>query len=132
MPIASIARMTANLMFKWRMFPYEAQLIIAGVDSKGPHIFNVDLYGTMTEEKILSTGSGSPIAYGVLESEYDESMSVEEAAKLVFKAVAMAIQRDIGSGDSIDVAYIKVGGKYRELTFEEKKPLYAKYVKTVY
>ncbi len=132
MPIASIARMTANLMFRWRIFPYEAQLIIAGVDSKGPHIFNVDLYGTMTEEKILSTGSGSPIAYGVLESEYDEDMGVEEAARLVFKAVAMAIQRDIGSGDSIDVAYIKVGGKYRELTLEEKKPLYAKYVKTVY
>ena len=132
MPIVSIARMTANLMFRWRLFPYEAQLIIAGVDSKGPHIFNVDLFGTMTEEKILSTGSGSPIAYGILESEYDENMSVEEAAKLVFKAVAMAIQRDIGSGDSIDVAYIKVGGKYRELTLEEKKPLYAQYVKTVY
>jgi len=132
MPIVSIARMTANLMFRWRLFPYEAQLIIAGVDSKGPHIFNVDLFGTMTEEKILSTGSGSPIAYGILESEYDEDMSVEEAAKLVFKAVAMAIQRDIGSGDSIDVAYIKVGGKYRELTLEEKKPLYAQYVKTVY
>ncbi|RLG03919.1 MAG: proteasome subunit beta, partial [Thaumarchaeota archaeon] len=38
----------------------------------------------------------------------------------------------IGSGDSIDVAYIKVGGKYKELTLEEKKPLYAQYVKTVY
>ncbi len=132
MPVMSIARLAANLAFRWRIFPYEVQLIIAGVDSQGPHLFNVDLYGTLTEEKLLSTGSGSPIAYGVIESEYDESMSVEEAAKLVFKAVAMAIQRDIGSGDSIDVAYIKVGGEYRELTLEEKKPLYAQYVKTVY
>lgn len=132
MPIISIARLAANMAFRWRLFPYEVQLIIAGVDSQGPHIFNVDLYGTLTEEKIFSTGSGSPIAYGILESEYDENMSVEEAAKLVFKAVAAAIQRDIGSGDSIDVAYIKVDGKYTELTLEEKKPLYAKYVKTVY
>ena len=132
MSIASIARLAANMTFRWRIFPYEVQLIIAGVDSKGPHLFNVDLYGTLTEEKLLSTGSGSPIAYGVLESEYDEGMRVEDAAKLVFKAVAMAIQRDIGSGDSIDVAYIKVGGKYKELTLEEKKPLYAQYVKTVY
>jgi len=123
MNLAAIARLAANLMFRWRgIFPYEAQ----------PHIFNVDLYGTLTEEKIMSTGSGSPIAYGILESEYREDMSVEEAAKLVFKAVAMAIQRDIGSGDSIDVAYVKVGGKYTELTLEEKKPLYAQYVKTVY
>ena len=132
MPIISIARLAANMAFRWRLFPYEVQLIIAGVDSQGPHIFNVDLYGTLTEEKIFSTGSGSPIAYGILESEYDENMSVEEAAKLVFKAIAAAIQRDIGSGDSIDVAYIKVDGKYTELTLEEKKPLYAKYVKTVY
>jgi len=132
MPMSSIARLAANLAFRWRIFPYEVQLIIAGVDSKGPHLFNVDLYGTLTEEKLLSTGSGSPIAYGVIESEYDESMSIEEASKLVFKAVAMAIQRDIGSGDSIDVACIKVGGKYKELTIEEKKPLYAQYVKTIY
>ncbi|RLF98451.1 MAG: proteasome subunit beta, partial [Candidatus Wolframiiraptor sp.] len=98
----------------------------------GPHIFNADLYGTLTEERLLSTGSGSPIAYGIIESEYREDMGVEEAAKLAFKAVAMAIQRDIGSGDSIDVAYIKVGDRYRELTLEEKKPLYAQFVKTVY
>ncbi len=132
MSISAISRLAANLMLRWRFFPYEAQLIIAGVDSKGPHIFNVDLYGTLTEEKLLSTGSGSPIAYGILEGEYREDMSVEEAARLVFKAVAAAIQRDIGSGDSIDVAYIKVGGKYTELTLEEKKPLYAQYVKRVY
>ena len=133
MSIAAIARLAANLMFRWRgYFPYEAQLIIAGIDSQGPHIFNADLYGTLTEEKLLSTGSGSPIAYGIIESEYREDMGVEEAAKLAFKAVAMAIQRDIGSGDSIDVAYIKVGDRYRELTLEEKKPLYAQFVKTVY
>ncbi|MDW8022015.1 MAG: proteasome subunit beta [Nitrososphaerota archaeon] len=133
MTIAAIARIAADLMFRWRgYFPYEAQLIIAGVDSRGPRLFNADLYGTLTEEKILSTGSGSPIAYGVIESEYREDMAVEEAARLAFKAVAMAIQRDIGSGDSIDVAYIKVGGKYRELPLEEKKPLYAQFVKSVY
>jgi proteasome beta subunit len=132
MPIPSIARLAANLAFRWRIFPYEVQLIIAGVDLTGPHLYNVDLYGAMTEEKLLATGSGSPIAYGVLESGYGESISVEEAAKLAFKAVAMAIQRDIGSGDSIDVAYIRVDGKYRELSVEEKKPLYAQYIKSLY
>ncbi len=132
MPIVSIARLAANLAFRWRIFPYEVQLIIAGVDSTGPHLYNVDLYGAMTEEKLLATGSGSPIAYGVLESGYDENMGVEEAAKLAFKAVAMAIQRDIGSGDSIDVAYIRVDGKYKELSIEEKKPLYVQYIKPPY
>ena len=72
------------------------------------------------------------MAYGILESEYREDMDVEDAARLAFKAVAAAIQRDIGSGDSIDVAYIKAGERYRELTYEEKKPLYAQFIKTVY
>ena len=132
MPIATAARLAANFMFRSRYFPYVAQLIIAGVDESGPHMFNVDLLGSLTEETLISTGSGSPVAYGILESEYDPEMSVEEAVKLAFKAVVAAIQRDIGSGDSVDAAYIKVGDKYRELTREEKKPLYSKYVKTVY
>jgi len=132
MPIASTARLAANFIFRSRYFPYVAQLIIAGVDETGPHMFNVDLLGSLTEEVLISTGSGSPIAYGILESEFSPDMSVEDAVKLAFKAVAAAIQRDIGSGDSIDAAYIKVGGEYRELTREEKKPLYSKYVRSVY
>jgi len=132
MPISSAARLAANFMFRSRYFPYVAQLIIAGVDDTGPHMFNVDLIGTLTEETLISTGSGSPIAYGILESEYREDLEIEEAARLAFKAVAAAIQRDIGSGDSIDVAYIEVGGRYRELSFDEKKPLYAQFLKPLY
>ncbi|MEM1676220.1 MAG: archaeal proteasome endopeptidase complex subunit beta [Nitrososphaerota archaeon] len=132
MDIISIARLASNFMFNYRWFPYVAQLIIAGVDKSGPHMFNVDLTGTMTEELVIATGSGSPVAYGILESEYNQYMNVEEAVKLAFKAVAAAIQRDIGSGDSIDVAYIKVGGRYVELTQDEKKPLYSQFIKQPY
>ncbi len=132
MDIVSIARLASNFLFNYRYFPYVAQLIIAGVDNTGPHMFNIDLTGSMTEENIISTGSGSPVAYGILESEYSYDMSIEDAARLAFKAVAAAIQRDIGSGDSIDVAYIKVGGKYVELGVEEKRPLYSQYIRQVY
>ncbi|MEM1583751.1 MAG: archaeal proteasome endopeptidase complex subunit beta [Nitrososphaerota archaeon] len=132
MDIISIARLASNFMFNYRYFPYIAQLIIAGVDNTGPHMFNIDLTGSMTEETIISTGSGSPVAYGILESEYSHDMSVEDAARLAFKAVAAAIQRDIGSGDSIDVAYIKVGGKYVELSIEDKRPLYSQFIRQVY
>lgn len=132
MDIISIARLASNFMFNYRYFPYVAQLIIAGVDGKGPHMFNIDLTGSMTEEAIISTGSGSPVAYGILESEYSFDMSIEDAARLAFKAVAAAIQRDVGSGDSVDAAYIKVGGKYVELGFEEKRPLYSQFIRQVY
>ena len=42
-------------------------------------IYNIDLFGSLTEEKFISTGSGSPVAYGYLESEFKENMSVDEA-----------------------------------------------------
>lgn len=132
MDIVSIARLASNFMFNYRWFPYVAQLIIAGVDRTGPHMYNVDLTGSMTEERVISTGSGSPIAYGILESEYNPGMSLEEAVRLAFKAVAAAIQRDIGSGDSVDVAYIRVGGKYTEMSREEKIPLYSHFIRQVY
>jgi len=90
MPIATAARLAANFMFRSRYFPYVAQLIIAGVDESGPHMFNVDLLGSLTEETLISTGSGSPVAYGILESEYDPEMSVEEAV-IEFEGPRIAI-----------------------------------------
>ena len=49
----------------------------------------------MTTEKFISTGSGSPVAYGYLESEYKES-SVNEAYKIAIQAIAAAIRRNAG------------------------------------
>jgi len=85
--------------------------------------------GGFTEEKMVVSGSGSPVALGVLESEYRPDLSLDEAIRLAFKAVAAAIRRDIGSGDSIDVAYISPASMYRELTVQEKAPLYDQFVK---
>ena len=127
--IRTLATMTSNMMFNSRFFPYQAQLLLGGVDVHGPHLFNIDLFGSVTEEKVISTGSGSPVALGILESEYSEDLPLDEGIRLAFKAVAAAIRRDIGSGDSIDVAYISTASMYRELSRNEKAPLYEKYVK---
>ena len=35
----------------------------------------------MTSEKFISTGSGSPVAYGYLESEFKDNLSVKKAIK---------------------------------------------------
>ena len=90
------------------------------MDDQGPHIFALDPLGSVTEEKCVSTGSGSPVAYGVLEPGYKEGISVQEAIPLVVKALTSAMKRDSASGDSFDVAVISKNG-YRELSEEEKK-----------
>ncbi|MEM1575611.1 MAG: proteasome subunit beta [Nitrososphaerota archaeon] len=125
MDIISISRLAANLFFRERAFPLLAQVIIGGVDSTGSHLYTIDFTGSLTEENIVSTGSGSPIAYGIIEAEYRKDLTLEEALMLSAKAVASAIKRDIGTGDSIDLAYISKTKGYTELSPKEKE----KYVK---
>ncbi|MGA2973424.1 MAG: archaeal proteasome endopeptidase complex subunit beta [Candidatus Bathyarchaeia archaeon] len=119
-PVSAVARLAANVLFQSRFFPFILQSIIGGIDDGGGHIFALDPLGSVTEEKYVSTGSGSPIAYGVLEPGYKEGMSVKEAIPLVVRAVNEAMKRDSASGDSFDVAVISKDG-YRELNEQEKK-----------
>lgn len=124
-PINSAARLVANLLFSARYMPLATQVLIGGVDDEGSHVFSLDPFGSLTEEKCVATGSGSPIAYGVLEDKYREDMTVEEALPIVIRAVDSAMKRDAASGDSFNVAIVDVKG-FRELTDEEKKKLLAK------
>jgi proteasome beta subunit len=86
---------------------------------EGSKIYNIDLFGSITTEKFISTGSGSPVAYGYLESEYRENMSVNDAYKVAMQAIAAAIRRNAGTGDNINVVIIDKDG-YRELSKEQK------------
>jgi proteasome beta subunit len=119
MPISAAARLVANILFSARYAPFILQALIGGIDDSGIHVFALDPLGSLTEEKCVSTGSGSPIAYGVLESSFKEGMSVKEALPIVVKAVDSAMKRDAASGDDFDVAIVMKDG-YRELTKEEK------------
>ncbi|MEM1539964.1 MAG: archaeal proteasome endopeptidase complex subunit beta [Candidatus Bathyarchaeia archaeon] len=124
MPISSAARLMANLLFSARYIPLATQVLIGGVDDTGPHVFSIDPFGSLTEEKCVATGSGSPIAYGVLEDKFREGMSVAEALPIVVRAVDSAMKRDSASGDSFNVAVVDANG-YKELTEEEKRKLLA-------
>ncbi len=120
MPINSAARMVSNVLFSSRFYPLGVQALIGGVDDTGGHIFALDPLGSMMEEKFVSTGSGSPVAYGVLESEWKEEMFVKDATPVLVRAISSAMKRDSASGDSFDVAIVTREG-YRELNPEEKK-----------
>ncbi|MCS7094026.1 MAG: archaeal proteasome endopeptidase complex subunit beta [Candidatus Aenigmarchaeota archaeon] len=110
--VKGAATLLSNILQSSKYFPYYVQLIIAGVDDKGPSIYSLDLIGGMEEEKkFTSTGSGSPIALGVLEDQYREDMTIEEAKELAKRAIKAAVERDIGSGGkSIDIVVITKNG----------------------
>ncbi len=119
MPVKSCARLASNIFFSQRYAPYIVEILVGGHDSEGPAMYNVDLFGSLNKEKFVSTGSGSPVAYGILESEFREGMSVDEASKVAARAIAAAIKRNAGTGDGVDVAIIDKKG-YREMSKEEK------------
>jgi proteasome beta subunit len=121
-PVSTAARLVANLFFSNRYSPFLAQIVIGGVDDSGPHIFTIDPFGSIMEEKSVATGSGSPVAYGVLEEKYREGLPLKEVLQIVVKSVNSAMKRDIASGDSFDVSVIDFNG-YRELSDDEKSQI---------
>ncbi len=102
------SRLIANLAYSGLKSyqPYFVELLVAGVDDNGAHIYAADMSGAITTEDFASSGSGSPIAYGVLESVYHKNVTNEEAKEIATKAVAAAMERDPGSGNGIDVLVI--------------------------
>jgi proteasome beta subunit len=123
LPVSSAARLLSNLLFSVRG-ALLAQVLVGGVDDTGSHVFSIDPFGSLTEEKCVSTGSGSPVAYGILEDKYREGAAVKEMLPVIVKAVSAAMKRDSASGDSFNIAVIDSKG-YRELGEKEKKQLLA-------
>lgn len=117
--VKAITNLLSNILHSSRFFPYLSVIVIGGVDSEGCHLFNIDPVGGVTEDKFTASGSGSPVAYGVLEEGYRDDLSIDDAIKLVVQAIKSAKERTLGSGgERIDVAIIDERG-VRFLSKEE-------------
>ena len=119
-PVSSLARLTSLMVHQNRGYPFIADILVGGYDETGPALFNIDMFGSVEKKNYVTTGSGSPVAYGLLEDEYHEDLSLEEAKTVALRAVKAAITRNIGTGDGINVAIIDKDG-FRLLTDEQKK-----------
>jgi len=121
MTVRGMATLLSNVMSGQRFFPYIVQLLVGGIDRDGPHIFSIDPFGGNTEEReIAATGSGSPIAYGVLEDRYSKDMSMEKGIALAIQALHSAMKRDSASGEEMEVI-VMTPEKYEELSEERIK-----------
>jgi len=121
-PIKSLTRLTSLIFHQNRGYPFIADILVGGYDNAGPALFNIDMFGSVEEKTYVTTGSGSPVAYGLLEEEYRDDLTVEEAKVIALKAVKAAIIRNIGTGDGINVSIIDKDG-FRLLTKDQKKAI---------
>lgn len=105
--VKAAAQLTAVLLFQNRMFPYYSALLIGGFDEEGTHLYSLDPFGSIIEEKqFTSVGSGSVVGFGVLEAGYKDKMTVKEGVSLVKRAIDAARKRDIASGGKLQIATI--------------------------
>jgi proteasome beta subunit len=123
MPVSAATRLTANMLFQNRG-ALMVQALVGGVDDTGPHLFSIDPLGSVSEESCIATGSGSPVAYGVLESQFHEGLTVQEGIVVAAQAIFSAMKRNAYTGDSFAVVVIDESG-YRELTEIEKESIEA-------
>nr|WP_319375959.1 archaeal proteasome endopeptidase complex subunit beta [uncultured Methanoregula sp.] len=124
--VGATATLLSNYLNQNRYFPYYVQLLVGGVDEKGPGIYSVDAMGGATkEEEIVATGSGSPMAYGVLEDRFKPGMTEAEAIELAIRGLKSAMKRDAGSGEGIHVVVI-TKDKFQDLSEDEVKTFLAR------
>lgn len=121
-PVKSLGRISANIFFQNRYYPFIADFLIGGWDSiDGNVVYSVDFFGALTKEDAVSTGSGSPVAYGIIEDQYRKGMKVDQVVPIAIQAVIAAIKRNAGTGDGFDVAVITKESGYRELSKQAKE-----------
>ncbi|MDO8871325.1 MAG: archaeal proteasome endopeptidase complex subunit beta [Methanoregula sp.] len=113
--VGAAATLLSNYLNQNRVFPYYVQLLVGGIDETGPSVYSVDAMGGATrEEEIVATGSGSPMAYGVLEDRFRKDMNEDEAIDIAVRGLKSAMKRDAGSGEGIHVVVI-TKDKYLEM-----------------
>jgi proteasome beta subunit len=114
--VKSAAKVLSNLLFNRRLMPLITQTVVGGIDDEGASLYVLDVLGSVIPDNYAAVGSGAEIAVGVLEEGYKEDMLVEEAKKLVVRAVKSAVSRDIMSGDGVDILTITKNGIQEETT----------------
>lgn len=106
-----LARMVYSNIRKMSMIPGISHFVLGGADKTGVYLYDIFADGTISPcDDFMSSGSGSVMAYGVLETLYKKDIPIEEGIKMAVKCVNAAIQRDIASGNGIDIVTVTKEG----------------------
>ncbi len=121
--VKEAANLLAGLLYQnirqMSMVPGIVGFLLAGVDRAGFHLYDLGIDGSATSlDDFGSTGSGSLVAYGVLETLYKKGLDINEGVKLALKAINAAIKRDMPTGDGVDIFTITRRGVKKIFTKE--------------
>lgn len=102
---------TAKTLLEQYLFKYQgnisAALVLGGVDVTGPHLWMIYPHGYAAKLPYITMGSGSVAAMGIMETEFKDDLSEEEAIEIVQRSIRAGVFHDLGSGSNINYTIIK-------------------------
>jgi len=124
--VSAASKLLGNIVYQYRNYGLSMGTMVAGWDKSGPNLYYVDNDGTRLRGQRFSVGSGSPYAYGVLDTGYRHDLSVDQAVELGRRAIYHATHRDAYSGGMINVYHITKEG-WQKISSEDSYVLHEKY-----
>ncbi|MEM3670510.1 MAG: proteasome subunit beta [Thermoprotei archaeon] len=110
--VKGIASLASEILNSQKFYSLPVQLILGGYDTE-PRLFMIDFFGSLSEESFIASGSGSPVAVGVLRNAYTDTLDVQKGVELAAQAVNAAIGWDPASGEGITLVTVdSSGAKY--------------------
>ncbi|AEE93686.1 archaeal proteasome endopeptidase complex subunit beta [Acidianus hospitalis] len=109
------AKLLSIILYQYKYMPFISEILFAGVDNGIPQLYVLDPLGSLLDDVYAAVGSGARVAIGVLEAEYDQNMPLDKGKEIAIKSIKASIERDVTSGDGIDILILdKTGKTYTE------------------
>ena len=128
MSTSAAAQLLGNTLYGRRFFPYYAFCMLAGLDEEGKGaVYGYDAVGSFKRDDYGSMGSGQKAIQPLLDNlighkhrqDENKKLTKEEAVAIVKDCFVIATERDIYTGDSVEISVITKEGTTTE-TFELK------------
>jgi proteasome beta subunit len=115
----------ANLLSNVQLSGHSAFLLGGFNEDGSTELYTTDPAGhiSLVEEYDANLGSGMPYVLGLLERQYKKGLSINEGIELAKEALKSSTQRDMASGDGIDVFAITKEGIKKVVT-QKIEPTY--------
>ncbi|PWZ56462.1 Proteasome subunit beta type-1 [Zea mays] len=128
MSCPAMAQLLSNTLYYKRFFPYYAFNVLAGLDTQGKGcVFTYDAVGSYERTGYSAQGTGSALMMPVLDNQLKSPsplllpardavtpLSESDAVDLVKDVFASATERDIYTGDRLEIVVINNSGTHRE------------------
>jgi 20S proteasome subunit beta 6 len=132
MSTPAIAQMLSNILYSKRFFPYYTFNVLGGVDDDGIGCaFSYDAVGSFQRLKYSSSGTGQSLVQPLLDNQVarahqrlttadSDSVTAEQVEDLVRDAFNSAGERDIYTGDHVEMYTLSKTGGIKQTKFDLK------------